>query len=104
VIIHAPSAGFGFSSKGSATVPVAVCNVSLRTFSKRIRRDAECCTRDARDPRFPRELVRLHPDNHRVREKIRQQLQELPSLLHSDATSRDRNLLLHIGRNRWRLP
>jgi type II restriction enzyme len=43
---------------------------------------------------FERELAELHPDNEHVKEKIRQQLQEL----------RDRNLLLHIGRNRWRLP
>lgn len=43
---------------------------------------------------FIRELEELHPDNHRVREKIRQQLQVL----------RERNLLLHIDRNRWRLP
>ena len=41
-----------------------------------------------------RELEKLHPDNHRVREKIRQQLQVL----------RERNLLLHVDRNRWRLP
>jgi type II restriction enzyme len=40
------------------------------------------------------ELEELHPDNHRVREKIRQQLQVLP----------ERNLLLHVDRNRWRLP
>jgi hypothetical protein len=39
-------------------------------------------------------LAELHPDNEHVKEKIRQQLQEL----------RDRNLLLHIDRNRWRLP
>ncbi|MGD0208011.1 MAG: hypothetical protein ABSC89_10435 [Verrucomicrobiota bacterium] len=43
---------------------------------------------------FERELAELHPDNEHVKEKIRQQLQEL----------RDRNLLLHIDRNRWRLP
>jgi len=43
---------------------------------------------------FERELAELHPDNEHVKEKIRQQLQEL----------RDRNLLLHIGRNCWRLP
>ena len=42
---------------------------------------------------FTRELEKLHPDNRHVKEKIRQQLQEL----------RDRNLLLHIGRNCWRL-
>jgi type II restriction enzyme len=43
---------------------------------------------------FERELEPLHPGNKNVRPKIRQQLQEL----------RDRNLLLHIGRNCWRLP
>jgi len=43
---------------------------------------------------FERELEQLHPDNRNVKAKIRQQLQEL----------RDRNLLLHIDRNRWRLP
>ena len=43
---------------------------------------------------FERELAELHPDNEHVKEKIRQQLQEL----------RDRNLLLHVDRNRWRLP
>ena len=43
---------------------------------------------------FERELERLHPDNRNIKAKIRQQLQEL----------RDRNLLLHVDRNRWRLP
>jgi len=43
---------------------------------------------------FERELEQLHPENRNVRAKIRQQLQEL----------RDRNVLLHIDRNRWRLP
>jgi hypothetical protein len=43
---------------------------------------------------FTRELERLHPDNRHVKEKIRQQLQIL----------RDAGLLLHIDRNRWRLP
>jgi len=43
---------------------------------------------------FERELEQLHPDNRNIKAKIRQQLQEL----------RDRNLLLHIGRNCWRLP
>jgi type II restriction enzyme len=43
---------------------------------------------------FERELAELHPGNEHVKEKIRQQLQEL----------RDRNLLLHVDRNRWRLP
>jgi hypothetical protein len=43
---------------------------------------------------FEPELAGLHPDNGHVKDKIRQQLQEL----------RDRNLLLHIGRNCWRLP
>ena len=43
---------------------------------------------------FEGELAKLHPDNEHVKEKIRQQLQEL----------RDRNLLLHVGRNCWRLP
>jgi hypothetical protein len=43
---------------------------------------------------FERELEQLHPDNKNVRPKIRQQLQEL----------RDRNLLMHVDRNRWRLP
>ena len=39
-----------------------------------------------------REMEQLHPDNRHVRDKIRQQLQVL----------RDRGLLLHTGRNRWR--
>jgi len=43
---------------------------------------------------FERELEQLHPDNRNIKAKIRQQLQEL----------RDRNLLLHLDRNRWRLP
>ncbi|MGA2787057.1 MAG: DpnI domain-containing protein [Verrucomicrobiota bacterium] len=43
---------------------------------------------------FERELAQLHPDNDHVKAKIRQQLQDL----------RDRQLLLHIDRNRWRLP
>jgi len=43
---------------------------------------------------FERELGQLHPDNRNIKAKIRQQLQEL----------RDRNLLLHVGRNCWRLP
>jgi type II restriction enzyme len=42
---------------------------------------------------FEPELAELHPGNEHVKEKIRQQLQEL----------RDRNLLLHIDRNRWRI-
>jgi hypothetical protein len=47
---------------GSATVPVAVCNVPLRTFPKRIRRDADRRARDARAPHFTRKLEKLHPD------------------------------------------
>jgi type II restriction enzyme len=43
---------------------------------------------------FERELAALHPDNHHVTDKIRQQLQKL----------RDLGLLLHIDRNRWRVP
>ena len=43
---------------------------------------------------FERELEQLHPDNRNIKAKIRQQLQEL----------RDRNLLLHLDRNRWCLP
>jgi type II restriction enzyme len=43
---------------------------------------------------FENELKELHPDNRHIRDKIRQQLQKL----------RDRNLLLHIGLNCWRLP
>jgi type II restriction enzyme len=43
---------------------------------------------------FERELEQLHPGNRNIKAKIRQQLQEL----------RDRNLLLHVGRNCWRLP
>jgi type II restriction enzyme len=42
---------------------------------------------------FEDELKKLHPDNRHIRDKIRQQLQKL----------RDRNLLLHVGRNCWRL-
>ncbi len=43
---------------------------------------------------FERELEQLHPDNRHIKDKIRQQLQKL----------RDRNLLLHVDRNCWRLP
>ena len=43
---------------------------------------------------FERELEQLHPDNRNIKAKIRQQLQEL----------RNQDLLLHIDRNRWRLP
>jgi len=43
---------------------------------------------------FERELEQSHPDNRNIKAKIRQQLQAL----------RDRNLLLHVGRNCWRLP
>ncbi|MGA3283539.1 MAG: DpnI domain-containing protein [Verrucomicrobiota bacterium] len=43
---------------------------------------------------FERELEKLHPDNRHIKDKIRQQLQVL----------RDRNLLLHVGRNCWRFP
>ena len=53
---------------------------------------AEFTTADAYA--FERELEQLHPDNRHIRDKIRQQLQVL----------RDRNLLLHLGRNCWRLP
>lgn len=41
-----------------------------------------------------RQLEKLHPGNHHVREKIRQQLQVL----------RDTGLLIHIERGRWRIP
>jgi type II restriction enzyme len=51
---------------------------------------AEFSTSDAYA--FERELEQLHPGNRHIRDKIRQQLQVL----------RDRNLLLHIGRNLWR--
>ncbi len=43
---------------------------------------------------FTSELEQLHPGNRHVKYKIRQQLQVL----------RDAGLLLHIGRNCWRLP
>ncbi len=43
---------------------------------------------------FDSELEQLHPDNRTIKAKIRQQLQE----------RRDRTLLVHIDRNRWRLP
>jgi len=43
---------------------------------------------------FEQELELVHPDNRNIKAKIRQQLQEL----------RDRDLLLHLDRNRWRLP
>jgi hypothetical protein len=43
---------------------------------------------------FTRELEKLHPDNRKVRSKIRQQLQVL----------RDVGLLLHVERGVWRLP
>ena len=43
---------------------------------------------------FASELKQLHPQNDNINAKIRQKLQEL----------RDRNLLLHVGRNCWRLP
>jgi hypothetical protein len=58
-------------------------------FPAHSRRGVANNTRDACAPPF-------HPrnDNEHVKAKIRQQLQEL----------RDRNLLLHIGRNCWRLP
>lgn len=42
---------------------------------------------------FESHLAALHPENHRVREKIRQQLQIL----------RDLNLLLFLGRGNYRL-
>jgi hypothetical protein len=49
---------------GSATVPVAVGNVPLRTASaSSVRRDADRRERDARAPHFTRELEKLHPDN-----------------------------------------
>jgi hypothetical protein len=49
---------------GSATVPVAVGNVPLRTFPiLSVRRDADRRARDARAPHFARELEKLHPDN-----------------------------------------
>ncbi|HTB62372.1 MAG TPA: hypothetical protein VK737_02190 [Opitutales bacterium] len=38
-------------------------------------------------------LEKLHPGNRHVRDKIRQQLQNL----------RDAGLLLHMARGRWRL-
>jgi hypothetical protein len=80
---------------GSATVPVAVCNVPLRTSSTpSVRRDADRRARDARAPHFARELEQLHPDNRHVRDKIRQQLQVL----------RDLGLLQHPGPGLWRLP
>ena len=48
---------------GSATVPVAVGNVSLRTASaSSVRRDAERSVWDARVPHFTRDLEKLHPD------------------------------------------
>jgi hypothetical protein len=48
---------------GSATVPVAVGNVPLRTASAcSVRRDADRRARDARAPHFTRELEKLHPD------------------------------------------
>ena len=43
---------------------------------------------------FERELEALHPGNRHIRDKIRQQLQVL----------RDRGFLLHVARNRWRIP
>jgi type II restriction enzyme len=43
---------------------------------------------------FANELQQLHPQNRHVRDKIRQQLQVL----------RDAGLLVHLDRNRWRLP
>ena len=43
--------GFWYQLKlGSATVPVAVRNVPLRTFPKHVRRDAGRSVRDARAP------------------------------------------------------
>ncbi|MGB8367835.1 MAG: hypothetical protein ACLPYZ_03900 [Limisphaerales bacterium] len=88
--------GFWFQLKlGSATVPVAVGNVPLRTFfHKSVRRDADRCARDARAPHFTRELEKLHPDNRHVKDKIRQQLQVL----------RDTGLLLHVVRLRFASP
>ena len=53
---------------------------------------------------FTRELEERHPDNRHVRDKIRQQLQVLPSSRSFDATRRDAGLLPHTGRGEWRLP
>jgi len=72
-------------------------NSALRQFHDRR-------ARDARAPHFARELEQLHPDNRHVRDKIRQQLQVLPSSPRFDATSRDAGLLLHVQRGVWRLP
>ena len=81
-------------------------NVPLRTFPKRVRRDADRSVRDARAPQFTRELEELHPDNRHVKDNpvneqrgagsvnkgtagIRQQLPpSLPSSFHSGAASR----------------
>jgi hypothetical protein len=94
--VSARQGGFWYQLKlGSATVPVAVGNVPLRTFyTLSVRRDADRSVRDARAPYFTRELEKLHPDNRHVRDKIRQQLQVL----------RDTGLLIHLGRGEWRLP
>jgi type II restriction enzyme len=53
---------------------------------------AEFTTHDAYS--LDSELQQLHPGNRHVRPKIRQQLQVL----------RDAGILLHLGRNHWRLP
>ncbi len=52
---------------------------------------AEFTTQDAYA--FDKDLQNLHPVNHHVRPKIRQQLQVL----------RDAGILWHVGRNQWRL-
>ncbi|NBV25051.1 MAG: Dam-replacing domain protein [Proteobacteria bacterium] len=39
-------------------------------------------------------LKKLYPENHHVRDKVRQQLQVL----------RDTGLLIHVERGRWRIP
>jgi len=64
-LASARQGGFWYQLKmGSATVPVAVRNVPLRTASaSSVRRDADRRARDACAPHFARELEKLHPDN-----------------------------------------
>ena len=60
---------------GSATVPVAVCNVPLRTFSTlNVRRDADRRARGACAPHFTRELEKLHPDISKAEVKTKTKL------------------------------
>jgi hypothetical protein len=117
----------------SATVPVAVCTVPLRTSSTpSVRRDADRRERGARVPHFTRELEKLHPDiskaegSHRRhgyggQERLKAEVKTKTKLTPTATCAitpkqhgagirqqlqvlRDLGLLLHIGRGIWRLP